>query len=99
MKAFDEKWEQREIDEWLDTYNVLVLFETQWVVRDAKIIIHGKMDTTNKLRLASDVAKYFGGISLTYPVAAKVNEYAQKWYNKHILKKKARVLNSKGKKK
>ena len=99
MKEFDDKWEKNEIDEWLDIYSVLVLFETQWVVRDAKVVIHAKMDATNKMRLAEAIARHFGGTGLTRPVCHKVNEFAQKWYNKHILKKKARVLNSKGKKK
>lgn len=98
MKRFDVKWSKEEIDEWVDIYNVLVLFE-EWVGREAKVVIHGKIDATNQMKLAEAIVRYFGGTHMTPSVCRKVNEFSQKWYNKNILNKKARVLNSKGKKK
>lgn len=97
MKNFAEQWTKKEIDEWLDIYNVLVLFKPHWSTKTAEITIYGKMDTALKIKLVEDIAKTFGGAHMTKKVCNKVNEFAEKWYNKYVLKRRARVINTRKK--
>jgi len=92
MKEFYDSWSQHEIDEYLKFSSVLVLFDTN-VAREAKINIYGKLTSTQRQILLEGITSLFGGAPLSSNVCNKINEYCEKWYNKHIAKKKARVIN------
>jgi len=92
-KEFYEVWEEPEIKEWIEQYNVLVLFSANLATREADINIHGNLKKSEKLALAAEIAKHFGGTTMTKQVCNKINEFAEKWYNKVISKTKARVIN------
>lgn len=94
MKEFFEPWTEKERKEYLETNPVLVLFNVNLNKKEAKIEILGKLTEHQKNILLEAITTMFGGIKLTSKVCKKINEYANKWYNKFILKKKARVINS-----
>lgn len=97
MRPFHEPWTDEEIKRHVADYNVLVLFDIKNVVREAEIVIHGNMNKTQKHVLLENIIKLFGGAPLTNALCNKINEYAEKWYNKEVLKRKARVINIKRK--
>jgi hypothetical protein len=94
-KFININWSEQEINEYVDLVGVLVLFEIEISLfsREAKIIVHGKMNTWDRESLRDDIIKKYGGKDITDEIGIRVNEYAEKWYNKKILKRKARVLN------
>lgn len=94
MKEFFEPWTDQEKKDYLSANNVLVLFNVDLKRKEAKIEILGKLTEHQKNVLLEAITNVFGGIKLTSKVCNKINEYADKWYNKFILKKKARVINS-----
>lgn len=95
IKKFDEKWDTEEINEYIGIFNILVLFEILPVIREANMLIYGKnLTDTQKLQLKEFITSMFGGQTLTDDLCIKINEFAVKWYNKVILCKRARVLNS-----
>ena len=92
-KKFYHTWTDEEIKEYTDQFNVLVLFVVQLGSNEAKICIYGNLDDSQKDKLMENIVTMFGGTQLSDPLCGKINEYAEKWYNKFILKKKARVIN------
>lgn len=93
MKQFYESWSEEEIKDWVGQYNVLVLFTANRATREADIHIHGNLKKSQKMALATEIARHFGGVTMTKQVCNKINEFAEKWYSKIILKRKARVIN------
>lgn len=93
MKEFYDKWSDQEIEEYLEASNVLVLFETNHSTKTAELKIHGKMTDHQRMAMLENILNVFGGAKLAASVCAKINEYAEKWYNKNVLKRKARVIN------
>jgi hypothetical protein len=93
VREFYEDWQDEEIEEWVEQYGVLVLFKTQVATREALLIIHGNVTESQKLSLLTEITMHFGGTSMTRSVCDKINEFAEKWYSKSVLKKKARVIN------
>ena len=101
IKKFDERWSVDEINEYVKSFNILILFEIFNVIKEAKIIIHGKdMNDKQKQKLKELIIVLFGGQVITDSLCIKINDFGVKWYNKFILKKLARVINfKKGKEK
>jgi hypothetical protein len=98
MKEFHEKWEEEDIDEYVKAYGVLVLFEQEAFGNDAKIVIYGSyILELHKRELELLIIEKFAGQHLTEAMCWKINDFAEKWYNKEILFKKARVVNKQGK--
>lgn len=92
-KDFYKKWSQDEINDWLSVYSVLVLFEPDLYSNEAKINIHGKLSESQKNQLLHEITSHFGGTVMNRSICEKINEFAEKWHSKHILHKKARVIN------
>lgn len=92
-KEFYQQWEEQEIDEYVDQFNILVLFVIDIMLREAQIVIHGKLTYEQKEQLMIVIITLFGGRQMSKPLCNKINEFSEKWYNKFILKKKARVIN------
>ena len=97
MKLFHEPWTIEEIKKHVSDFNVLILFDITSVNMIAQIIIHGNINKSQKHTLLENIVNLFGGTPLTNPLCNKINEYAEKWYNKEVLKRKARVINIKRK--
>lgn len=100
MKSFADidDWTFKDIDEYIDAKNVLVLFKLNYSAMEAEVLVHAKNMTENqKFDLKESIATNFGGIQLSEKMTIKVNEYAQKWYNKHVLKKISLVVNGRKK--
>ena len=95
MKEFYQAWTQDEIDEHIEQFNVLVLFVVQLGTKEAQLEIHGNLNDTQRESLMLLITNNFGGHTLSSALCAKINEFAEKWYNKYVLKKKARVINFK----
>lgn len=94
IKSFRDTWTKDEIAEYVRDYNILVLFEEDWPSREAIIVIHSKISAAKKDGLREKIIAIFGGRALTDQICDKVNEYAVKWFNKVILQRKSRVVNS-----
>ena len=100
IKKFNEPWTNEEIKKYIDTFNVLVLFEVYSAIKEAQIIIHGKnLIDKQKKQLKEFITMLFGGEFITDKLCIRINRFAEKWYNKIILKKHARVINFKKRKK
>jgi hypothetical protein len=97
MKLFHESWTDEEIKRHVADFNVLVLFDIKNTNHEAQIVIHGNLNRSQKHVLLENIVKLFGGSPLTNVLCNKINEYAEKWYNKEVLKRKARVINIKRK--
>ena len=94
MKRFDEEWTNEEINGHLFKNNVLVLFVLDKYTNLAQIIVYGVgLLTEHKDDLKYRISSKFGDRLLTDEVCSDINEFAEKWYNKNILNKKARTLN------
>jgi len=93
IKKFYEHWSGEEINSYIDEFNILVLFQTQSSSIEARIVIYGKLSDTQKEQLLERITTLFGGMNLSDSLCNKINEYAEKWYNKFVLKRQARVLN------
>jgi hypothetical protein len=95
IKSFYDAWEQREIDEYLKIFNVLVLFSKNNTYT-CKIKIYGDMTESKKEQLENKIAGIFGAHDITDAVCDKINEFASKWYSKVILNKTYRIINKRG---
>ena len=96
-KEFYEEWTDDEIDEYLNQFGVLVLFKIHADVGEAELIVHGAITDTQAEQLKGFITLLFGGVVLSNALCGKINEFAEKWHNKHVLNKKARVVNYRGK--
>lgn len=98
-KEFYETWTKEEIDEYVDSFGVLVLFKIKPLLKEAELLVYGNITDEQAKKLENHIGTIFGGTSLTKPMCNKINEFAEKWYRKVILNKRARVINfKKGKK-
>lgn len=92
-KEFYESWSKAEIKEWVEENGILVLFEPDLQTREARISIHGNLKASQSNALAEEISRHFGGNNMTRAICNKINEFADKWYSKVVLKRKARVIN------
>lgn len=100
MKSFADidEWTQKDIQDYINDQNVLVLFKLNYSVMEAEVLVYGKnMNKSQKFDLKDAISNNFGGIQLSEKMTNKVNEYARKWYNKHVLKKISLVVNGRKK--
>lgn len=94
FKAFDEAWTSEEIGEYLDLYGILVLFHIDPFLT-ANVTVYGHNLDAYQKEIHELINNYFAGATINKSLGKKINEFAIKWYNKHVLKKKARVVNFK----
>jgi hypothetical protein len=92
-KEFYQHWSDQEIKDYVKCFNVLVLFVIHASLGEAEIIVHGNITDEQKRQLTIVITTLFGGSNMDKSLCNKVNEFAEKWYSKIILKKKARVIN------
>lgn len=92
-KEFYQHWTEQEINEYTDQFSILVLFVVDDVRKEAQIVVHGNLTNEQKDQLTIIITTLFGGTTISRSLCDKINEFAEKWYNKFILKKKARVIN------
>lgn len=97
FKEFYEEWDEQEINEYIDQFGILVLFKIHFSTKEAEVEIHGNITDKHVNQLKAFIAMLFGGASLSKVLCGKINEFAEKWYNKVVLNKKARVINFKRK--
>lgn len=97
MKNFYEKWNDEEISEYIDQFNVLILFEIHRIFNEVEVIVYGDFSNARKELLLLGVTSRFGGKKINSKICAEINEFAEKWYNKYVSKKTARVINFKKK--
>jgi len=95
MKEFYQAWTNEEINEYIEQFNVLILFVVSLGSKEAQLEIHGDLNETQREQLLVLITTMFGGATLSSALCGKINEFAEKWYNKFVLKKKARVINCK----
>lgn len=94
VKNFYEDWDQNEIDDYVKEYSVLILFKIHKHLREAEIIIHGKLSEKQKLLLKLCILGEFGGKTMSEDLCTRINEYAESWYNDYVhIPRKIRVLN------
>lgn len=93
LKEYYQEWTEQEIDEYVDQFSVLVLFVIRAQLKEAEIVVHGKLTDEQAEQLLLIIATLFGGRSMSKELCGKINEFSEKWYNKFILKRKARVIN------
>ena len=93
IKEFYEYWNGQEIDEYVRQFNVLVLFQAVQGQKEARLVVYGKIDDEEKDQLKKQILVQFGGFDLSSQLCDRINEYAEKWYNKFVLKRQARVIN------
>jgi hypothetical protein len=93
-----DDWTKLQIDEHLKMFGVLVLFalESTFFGPEIKLVVYGdKISEFDKMVIKEEISDYYGGDPITTKVCVLINELALRWYNKNILKKKARVVNKK----
>ncbi len=93
QKEFYQEWTEQEIEEYIDQFSVLVLFEIHAASKEAEIVVHGKLTEDQKHQLLIVIVALFGGTNMSVELCSRINEFAEKWYTKIVLKKKARVIN------
>lgn len=93
MREFYDEWTQAEIDNYLRTCPVLVLFKIHRASKTAELIIHGRLTESQRFSLKSAITSMFGGNPLSKGACDRINEFSEKWYNKNIKGVKARVIN------
>ena len=94
MKGFCDHWTSEEIEDYIYPFGILVLFETILFSKEARIIVYGKLlDDHCKEMLVGRITEKFGGQDVCSTLCNKINRFAEKWYNKEIMLKKARVIN------
>lgn len=88
-------WNNEDIDEQVNLFGVLVLFDITNTLfgREAQILIYSKMGEWDKSLLKETIISKFGGKTITTEVCIQINEYAEKWYNHKVLRRRARVIN------
>ena len=92
-KEYYQVWDAQEIDDYLKNFNILILFVVDVGRKEADLDIYGNLDNDQTEQLRSLIATLFGGLQMDKQLCNKINEFAEKWYNKFVLKKKARVIN------
>ena len=97
MRSYLESWPEDEITEYLNNHGVLVLFIVDKTVNLAYPVVHGLTDNESRETLVMLIMGLFASTNLNQSICVKINELAEKWYNKNILKKKSRVINFKKK--
>lgn len=99
MKKFHELWTTSEINSYTECFGVLVLFDMNvlYTNNEAKIIIHGELTDDQRYALLEGITNSFGGQLLTDDVCDDINKFAEKWYNRYVLNRRARVINIKRK--
>lgn len=98
MKQFYEQWDDSEIESYVKTYKVLVLFGINGSAGEADINIHGELSEDQKFLLKVSIISFFGGKSLSSKLCSEINDFAIKWYRSNIKKPDSvRVLNIGGK--
>ena len=96
ISYFEEEWKESQISEHLSTYGVLVLFAVDLTIfgREARMLVYGKlMGEFEKELLKNQITLKFGGENLNDRQSHKINDFAQRWYSKNILHRRARVIN------
>lgn len=93
MKKFYETWTQEEVDEYLDEYNVLVLFKIHPLLKESEVIVHGNMKESQKVLLKLCVIEEFGGKNMSEDITEQINEYAKNWYYRYIERGPIRIIN------
>lgn len=99
-KFFNTNWSAQDISDYLSAVGILILFEIEinFFNKEAKVIVHGDFSLWDKDLVRDEIMKKFGGKDITDEVCILINEYAEKWYNKKIKRRKARVVNKVAKK-
>lgn len=95
FKEFYETWTDKEILDYIGQFGILVLFRIHNTTKEAEVVIHGRITETQSDQLKGFISLLFGGSSLSSLLCVKINEFAEKWYNKYVLNRKARVINYK----
>jgi hypothetical protein len=95
MKEFYDEWTQGEIDDYLRTCPILVLFRIHTSSSSAEILIYGKLNEAQKFALKSAIVSMFGGNSLSKSACDRINEFAEKWHDRNVKTIKSRVINIK----
>lgn len=98
MKPFYDTWTQDEIDEYVRAFNIVVLFDIRNTTsKIAGLKVYGNVTLTQRDALLDKISHTFSGVYLSDAVCNKINEFAEKWYNKEVLRRRARVINIKRK--
>lgn len=97
-KEFYEEWSENEINEYMDQFGILVLFKINISNKIAQVVVHGNITDEQVNEIKEYIALVFGGTILDKMLCGKINEFAEKWYNKYVLNKKAHIINYKRKK-
>lgn len=97
MKEFFEEWAQSEIDDYLRTCPILVLFRIHTSSKSAEILIYGRLNESQKFALKTAIASMFGGNPLSKGACDRINEFAEKWYERNVMTIRTRVINIKKK--
>jgi len=97
MREFYDEWTDGEVDDYLRTCPVLVLFRVHTSSKSAELIIYGRMNEAQKFALKTAIVSMFGGNALSKGSCDKINEFAEKWYNRNVRTIKTRVINIKKK--
>lgn len=98
VKKFYDKWNEEEIDDYVNKYSVLVLFRIHKRINEAEIVLHGGLNRKQNLLLRVCIIGKFGGGQFTDDACIKINDYAKEWYKDFVAApRKVRVLNFKRK--
>ncbi len=95
--AEDEDWKDDAINRYVKQFKVLVLFRVHSVSKEVELIIHGDFSIKKKKLLLIDIIRKYGGKNLSPNICVEINDFAEKWYNKYVSEKRARVINFKKK--
>ena len=97
MKKFYDTWSTKEVNIYLETKPLLVVFKIHKSIKEAELVIYGKLNVQQELVLKVCILTKFGGKLLSSSVCKDINEYAVKWYNLNVAPQKIRVINFKKK--
>ena len=92
-KEFYDSWTTEEVDDYLKEFNILILFKVHLLYNEAEVLIHADIADDKKDLLRGKISMLFGGDTLSRDLCLRVNEYAERWYSRNILNKKAMVIN------
>lgn len=94
-------WTPDDINKYTKQFKVLILFKSHplSVSREAELIIYGDFSKKKKELLLMGIISKYGGQNLTSSVCIEINDFAERWHNRYILEKRARVINFKKKRK
>ena len=97
MKEFYDEWTQAEIDDYLRTCSIIVLFRVHTSSKSAELLIYGRMNEAQKFALKTAIVSMFGGNPLSKGAVDRINEFAEKWYDRNVKTIRTRVINIKKK--